>query len=303
MLGRITRIGLYTAVVSALAAHAEPAASRYSVSATPQAGTAGMPVISLKITDTISATSQQLDVQGASGEEVEAFVLPDGSRAVITERVKYGKAATLVDLRTSQIIDRILGYGLSLSPDGTKAVYIYHYPPHGSFDDVVVSYDFRLSPAENASPGWRPDCPGGPSCPSPDQQYQRGVVVYPTANRHAQEFLTQSAPRLAVISPFTWCGASVVGFLEGRGPLVTLVTLSVQEDLRKSSVLTRTDIDRKRFLEPQYGDKIPPEFRDALPVAERLAFLDLACRSLEIVPHKMGPFGRPVTVSVPSAAK
>ena len=120
-------IGLCGAIISTLAAHAEPDPSRYTVSAAPNTGTVGRPVISLMVTDTITATSQQLDVEGASGEDVEAVVLPDGSRAVIAERVKYGKAATLVDLRKRQIIDRIFGYGLTLSPDGTKAVYIYHH--------------------------------------------------------------------------------------------------------------------------------------------------------------------------------
>ncbi len=292
-------IGLSATVIYGVTAHDEPVPTRFAVSVSVKTGSGGKPVISLNVTDSASTTSQQVDVAGASGQDVEATVLPDGSRVVITERVKYGKAATLVDLRKRQIIDRVQGYRLTVSPDSTKAVYIYHYPPHGSFDDVVVSYDFRLPPAQNASPGYRSDCPGSPSCPAPDRQYQRGIVVYPAENKQRQEFLSQSRPRLAVISPFAWCGTSEVAFLESRSTTVALITMHVPNELSQASVLTRTEVDRRLFLAPQYGDSIPEEFRDALPVARRLSFSDQTCRSLEIMPHEMGPFGKRVTVSVP----
>jgi hypothetical protein len=291
-------IGLSAGVTYGVASHDEPVPARFAVSVSVKTGSGDKPVISLNVTDAASATSQQFDVAAASGQEVEAAVLPDGSRVIITERVKYGKAATLVDLRKRQITDRLRGHELTVSPDNTKAVYVYHCPPHGSFDDVVVSYDFRLPPAQNASPGYRSDCPGSPSCPAPDRQYQRGIVVYPPENKQRQEFLSQSRPRLAVISPFAWCGTSEVAFLESRSTTVALITMHVPNELRETSVLTRTEVDRSSFLAAQYGDSIPAEFRDALPVARRLSFSDQTCRSLEITPYEMGPFGKRVTVSV-----
>jgi len=240
-------------------------------------------VIHVTVRDPLASQTHGVEVREKWVQS--ARIRPMGStHAVLVVDMKYGQSIFLLDLRSRRVLDRIWGGEFSFSPDGTRVVYRYRYPPHSEFGDVVLGYELTEAVRGRA--------------PEPDSRTpaERGIILYPEENRRTGKYLAgpvKAETSVRVTSPFAWCkDGSLVGFLLRREADGTthLVVLDVSrafvhagvagEMLVDDSLFVRRSLDGKRtILLPEHG----------YVVAKTIRFTD-DCDAVVVAPYPFTVF-------------
>jgi hypothetical protein len=249
------------------------------------------PIAEITTRDNVSGEKRRFEVQlsareipeGAQGDELEAQIAAD-RMLIVAARGPLCKEVTILGLASGKITDSILGCRVSLSPDKSRAVYIY-YGGRIITDDVVVIYDFARNPDGNDSSGY-----------VGRQFVPKGIILFPPENKAQRLFTTKSDPLKVVTSPFAWCKNDRIAFLAATAKIgdnvqlgdLSLIEMSLSSDPRQAKVIADLQVDAMTFRAPP-SDEWP--IQRALPLFSAKELLYNAdCSSITIISLPTGPY-------------
>lgn len=194
--------------------------------------------LTLDITALSSQTVRTLQFASRTAALRDAFLLDDDEARLIVHGTlgSGGDILTVIDIEKGTILDVIWGWRAAISPDKSKVVYNFRYPPHSLplyETSVLLMYDFTQNPEENSMDT------------SQNKPIYRGFILWPDENRTQKNYFIPAQryeEQQHIISPIVWNEkSSQVCFILQRGDI---------EDRTTPSYLVVVDVS-SGALEPQ----------------------------------------------------
>jgi hypothetical protein len=230
-------------------------------------------------TITFQVFSKTLDIEKEITFETQAHKILDfypmeGEHILLHGELGWGgDVFTLVDIKKSSVVDVIFGWDAAISPDMTKIVYNFRYPPAAPplyRTSTLLMYDLAKSPEENSMDG------------SYDNPENRGFILWPEENRQQRRYFipaTTFEEQRHIISPIVWnkdsskvCFLLHFGDLEAREKPSSLAVVDISDGLLKP-VISVQEIDPTPLYKARVLERTPEKDRNKMIPATELRFV------------------------------
>ncbi len=225
-------------------------------------------VLDITIFDKVSRTKVSRRTQTSTAKLTELYILEAEQRLIVHGQLgRRGDIVSVVNLKDASVLDTIWGWQASFSPNKTRVVYRFRYPPHAMHrarTAVLLIYDFSATPRQNS---FREEDMADPTT--------RGYVIYPERNRKlGKHFIPAMSEedKIKFLSPIAWShGGTQVVLLEGFQENTYLLLADLAKGLEAPEV-TRLMLEKESYYKQPIDIYWRKEYEGALIFAKTLRF-------------------------------